>query len=70
MAAALPSVQQGKWTSGPFSLPLAISLPGILSLKTANNVAIKIYSNADTLKSQILKDNKDKSGIYRPFPEK
>ena len=35
------------------------------NIEQSSEVAVKIYSNADTQKSIILKDNKDKSGIYR-----
>ena len=28
-------------------------------------ISVKLYSNADTLKLQVLKDNKSLSGIYR-----
>ena len=45
---------------GSLVAELCIDLFGLL----AAMVPIKIYSNADTDKAQILNDNKNKSGIY------
>ncbi len=33
--------------------------------KDLSKIAIKFYENADTQKLDIIRDNKDKSGIYR-----
>lgn len=35
------------------------------SITPQDFVPEKYYSNADTLKEKILKENKDKSGVYR-----
>lgn len=40
--------------------------PNLLNYSTDSNIKpVKIYLNADTLKLEIIKDNRNKSGIYR-----
>lgn len=56
-----------KWNT-PFNLRTFSSSAKILSENDNNNIEKKVtntYPNADLLKSKILKDNKEKTGIYR-----
>ena len=54
-----PSVHSPKVTSSSTAHP-ASSLPSL----PEPPVPVKIYSNSETSKAQILLDNKNKSGIY------
>ena len=44
---------------------LTLSGGGFNTLKWLSIIPVAVYSNADVLKKTILKENKDKSGIYR-----
>jgi hypothetical protein len=54
----LPSVSDEKSSIIPPAPPVTLASP-IVSI-----IPVKIYSNSDTCKAQILSDNKNQSGIY------